>query len=67
MYTGTIKSLTDKGFGFIEAKEVSEKDIFFHASALQGVEFNELRGGETVSFETEQGDRGLKAINVSLA
>ena len=41
MAEGTIKRLTDKGFGFIDAGK--EKDLFFHSSSLQGVRFEELR------------------------
>ena len=37
MAEGTIKKLTDKGFGFI--KTAGDKDLFFHSSALQGVSF----------------------------
>ena len=44
MAEGTIKKLTDKGFGFI--KTATEKDIFFHSKALQGVEFDDLREGQ---------------------
>jgi len=37
MAQGTIKRLTDRGFGFI-AQEGSDKDLFFHSNELQGVE-----------------------------
>jgi len=63
--TGTIKKLVEgKGFGFIESSEI-DKDVFFHSTALQGVEFTELREGDQVTFETEQTDKGVNAINVS--
>ena len=42
--TGTIKKLTDKGFGFITAEGL-EKDLFFHSNSLVGVTFDELREG----------------------
>ena len=61
--TGTIKTLTDKGFGFIIA-EGQEKDLFFHSNSLVGVQFNELREGDTVSFETEMSPKGMNAVNV---
>jgi len=38
MAEGTIKKLTDKGFGFISTG--GQKDLFFHSSALQGVRFD---------------------------
>jgi CspA family cold shock protein len=61
--TGTIKALTDKGFGFI-AVEGQEKDLFFHSNSLVGVQYNELREGDTVSFETEKSPKGMNAVNV---
>ena len=64
--TGTIKRLTDKGFGFI-AVEGEEKDLFFHSSALIDVTFDELREGDEVTFETEDSDKGPRAMNVQRA
>lgn len=61
--TGTIKALTEKGFGFI-AVEGQEKDLFFHSNSLVGVQYNELREGDTVSFETEMSPKGMNAVNV---
>ncbi|MFA5188783.1 MAG: cold shock domain-containing protein [Patescibacteria group bacterium] len=65
--TGKIKRLTDKGFGFITSDDNPEKDLFFHSSALQGVSYNDLKEGDAVSFDTEDSDRGPRAINVKLA
>ena len=64
--TGTIKALTDKGFGFINV-EGQEKDLFFHSNSLVGVQFNELREGDAVSFETEMSPKGMNAVNVTRA
>ncbi|MDE2399520.1 MAG: cold shock domain-containing protein [Patescibacteria group bacterium] len=64
--TGTIKRLTDKGFGFITAEGL-EKDLFFHSNSLVGVTFDELKEGDTVSFETEESPKGLNATNVQRA
>lgn len=64
--TGVIKTLTDKGFGFI-AVEGQEKDIFFHSNSLIDVQFNELREGDNVSFETENSPKGINAVNVKRA
>ena len=66
MQTGEIKRLKEQGFGFI-AHEGSDKDLFFHATELQGVEFDELREGDKVSFEVESTDRGPQAKNVKRA
>jgi CspA family cold shock protein len=64
--TGTIKRLTDKGFGFIGA-EGMEKDVFFHSNSLVGVGFDDLREGDTVSFEVEDSPKGKNAVNVQRA
>lgn len=61
--TGTIKRLTDKGFGFITGEGL-QKDLFFHSNSLVGVTFDELKEGDAVSFETEESPKGLNAVNV---
>ncbi len=61
--TGTIKNLTDRGFGFITV-EGQEKDLFFHSNSLVDVQFNELHQGDTVSFEIENSAKGMSAVNV---
>ncbi len=60
---GVIKRLTDKGFGFI-TPEGSEKDVFFHTSALMNVAFDDLREGDKVTFDTEDSEKGPRAVNV---
>jgi cold shock protein len=62
MAEGTIKKLTNKGFGFIDIG--SGKDLFFHSSSLQGVTFEELREGQKVSYTEGQGKKGPCAENV---
>ena len=64
--TGTIKRLTDKGFGFITAEGLA-KDLFFHSNSLVGVTFDSLKEGDAVSFETEETPKGLNATNVQRA
>ncbi len=64
MAEGTIKKLTDKGFGFI--KTDGGKDLFFHSSSLQGVSFEELQEGQKVSYTVGQGKKGPCAENVKL-
>jgi CspA family cold shock protein len=61
---GTIKNLTDKGFGFITV-DGEEKDLFFHSNELRGVSFEELRAGDRVSFEKGESPKGPNATNVS--
>lgn len=63
---GTIKKITDKGYGFISSESLS-KDLFFHSNSLVGVSFDELREGDAVSFETEDSPKGMNAINVKRA
>lgn len=64
--TGTIKTVTDKNFGFI-AQGGGQPDVFFHATSLNGVDFSELKAGDAVNFETEETEKGPRAINVTLA
>ena len=64
--TGTIKTLTDRGFGFF-AREGEEKDLFFHSKELQGVAFDDLKVGDVVTFEVVDGEKGPSATNVQRA
>lgn len=63
---GTIKTKTDRGFGFI-ARDGETKDLFFHSSDLVGVTFDELQVGAAVVFDLVNGDKGPAAKNVKLA
>ena len=65
MAEGTIKRLTDKGFGFIDTGD--GKDVFFHMSSLEGTTYEELREGQKVSFNVGDGPKGPRAENVQLA
>jgi CspA family cold shock protein len=64
--TGTIKTLTDKGYGFI-AREGEAKDLFFHSKDLQGVMYEDLRVGDVLNFEVAETEKGLSAKNVTRA
>ncbi len=64
--TGTIKTLTEKGYGFI-AREGETKDLFFHSKDLSGVTYDELKVGQAVTFEVTQSEKGPAAVNVALA
>lgn len=64
MAEGTIKRLTDKGFGFIATGD--DKDIFFHSSGLEGVSYEQLQEGQRVSYTEGQGPKGPRAENVKL-
>jgi CspA family cold shock protein len=62
MNKGTVKFFNSaKGFGFIKGEDGQE--IFVHASGLN----DDIRDNDAVTFDTEQGKKGLNAINVSIA
>ncbi|MDI6745368.1 MAG: cold-shock protein [Thermodesulfovibrionales bacterium] len=63
MTNGTVKWFNDsKGFGFITSEDGS--DVFVHHTSIQGNGFKSLAEGDSVSFDTEKGPKGPKAINV---
>lgn len=66
MQEGKIARVTDRGFGFITPND-SDKDVFFHSNELKNVEFNDLKEGDAVTFEVEEGPKGLNATNVNRA
>ena len=62
MPQGSIKKLvSDRGFGFIDT---GSGDVFFHVTSLADGEFELLREGQVVEFETEDGPKGPRAISV---
>ncbi len=63
MPQGTIKKLTDRGFGFIEGER---GDIFFHHSALEGTAFEALSEGQQVEYEEGRGPKGPRAEHVRI-
>ena len=63
MAKGTITRLIrDRGYGFITTED--GKDVFFHRTALQDLEFDSLKEGQPLEFEIEKGSRGPRAVNV---
>lgn len=62
--TGTVKWFSEeKGFGFI-AQDNGGPDVFVHFRAISGDGFKTLAEGQTVTFDVEQGQKGLQAANV---
>jgi CspA family cold shock protein len=65
MTQGVIRLLVgERGFGFVSND--SGQDIFFHHSELEGVKFQRLKEGQTVSYKVGLGDKGLVAREVRL-
>ena len=62
MDNGTVKFFNvEKGFGFITPEDGS-KDVFVHANGL----IDEIREGDKVSYDVEEGQKGLNAVNVEV-
>ncbi len=64
MTTGTVKWFNEtKGFGFITPSD-GTADVFVHFSSIQGDGFKTLNEGQNVTFDVENGPKGLQAANV---
>lgn len=61
---GSIIRLQDRGFGFIKPEDGGD-DVFFHASALVELTFDDLKEGDTVTYDVEAGPKGPAATNVT--
>lgn len=63
MPEGTIKKLTDKGFGFIAG---DRGELFFHSSSVEGTSFEALREGQRVEYTEGRGPKGPRAESVKV-
>lgn len=64
MTTGTVKWFNEsKGFGFLSQSDGGD-DVFVHFNAIQGGGFKTLAEGQAVTFDVENGPKGLQASNV---
>jgi CspA family cold shock protein len=63
MPTGKIKKLVrERGFGFIS--DTDGKEVFFHRSGLVEIKFEDLKEGQDVQFETENSEKGPRALKI---
>ena len=61
---GKVKWFSNvKGYGFLQ-KDGDEKDIFVHYSSIQTDKYKSLNGGDEVTFDIIQGEKGPQAANV---
>mgnify|MGYP000305955736 CR=1 FL=1 len=66
MSTGKVKWFNaEKGYGFIEGQD--GKDVFVHFSGIAGEGYKSLEEGQNVTFDITEGNRGLQAVNVTVA
>jgi CspA family cold shock protein len=63
---GTVVRKRTEGYGFIKPAE-GDKDVFFHASSVVDVTFDELNEGDAVTFDIEEGPKGPAATNIRKA
>ena len=67
MNKGTVKWFNaQKGYGFITNESTGE-DVFVHFSGIAGEGYKYLEEGQNVTFDITEGNRGLQAVNVTVA
>lgn len=67
MNKGTVKWFNaQKGYGFITNESTGE-DVFVHFSGIAGEGYKSLKEGQNVTFDITEGNRGLQAVNVTVA
>ena len=67
MNKGTVKWFNEqKGYGFITNESTGE-DVFVHFSGIAGEGYKSLEEGQNVTFDITEGNRGLQAVNVTVA
>lgn len=67
MNKGTVKWFNaQKGYGFITNESTGE-DVFVHFSGIAGEGYKFLEEGQNVTFDITEGNRGLQAVNVTVA
>ena len=67
MNKGTVKWFNaQKGYGFITNESTGE-DVFVHFSGIAGEGYKSLEEGQNVTYDITEGNRGLQAVNVTVA
>ena len=67
MLKGTVKWFNPtKGYGFI-TDETDNSEVFVHFSGINSEGYKTLEDGQKVTFEITEGNRGLQAVNVTIA
>ena len=67
MNKGTVQWFNaQKGYGFITNESTGE-DVFVHFSGIAGEGYKSLEEGQNVTFDITEGNRGLQAVNVTVA
>ena len=67
MNKGTVKWFNaQKGYGFITNESTGE-DVFVHFSGIAGEGYKSLEEGQNVTFDITEGNRGLQAVNITVA
>jgi CspA family cold shock protein len=67
MANGIVKWFNErKGYGFIEQDEDEGPDVFVHHSGINASGFKSLNEGDRVTFEIEEGQKGPRAVNVTV-
>ena len=65
MANGIVKWFNEKkGYGFIGQED--GPDVFVHHSGINAEGFKALKEGEQVTFDIEQGEKGPRAVNVTI-
>jgi cold shock protein len=63
--SGNVKWFNaEKGFGFITAEDGN--DVFVHFTSIKAEGFRTLREGQMVTFETQESEKGLQAVEVTV-
>jgi CspA family cold shock protein len=65
MTTGTVKWFSNvKGYGFVNADDNQEEDIFVHFTAIEMEGYKKLTSGQKIEFDINEGPKGLQALNI---